>query len=310
MEKTSKIIVLGSNGMVGSAIYKQLQLEGCENVVGITHQQRELDDEVQTKWLFRDEQFDYVFQCAALVGGLFANSQFPVEFYQQNARINANVLKYAHETNVKKVMILGSSCIYPKRCKQPITESELLSGRLETSNEMYALAKISTIKLAQAYCKEYGCNYISVMPCSLIGSNDNFDPNTSHFIPGIMKRMDDAKVNGIGKVTIMGTGTPRREFLYVNDFAEMAVWLMNNYDSPELINIGSGVEYSIAEIAEMIKGIVGYEGKLVFDKKAPNGTMRKLLDVSKMNALGLSYKTELKEAIEKLYEWYIKNNDI
>ena len=307
MEKHSLIAVFGSAGMVGSAVVKKLKSEGYTNIKTFNHDELDLDSEIQTKWVFRDYEFEYIFQCAGKVGGIKANNESPVEFFQQNMRINANVLKYAHDTNVKKVVLFNSSCVYPKRAKQPIQEKELLSGYLESTNELFALAKISSIKLAQAYNKQYGTNFVNIMSCNLIGENDNFDTESSHLIPGIMNRIHLAKINNEKSVSIWGDGKSQREFMYVDDLAEISLWIMNNDYRKEMINIGTGKEYSITEISEMIKEVVGYEGKFIYDRKKPNGTRRKVLDISKMNALGLSCKVELRDGIAKLYEWYKDN---
>jgi GDP-L-fucose synthase len=293
--------------MVGSAVVRKLRSEGYHNLILKPHNIVDLSSQVETKWFLKDYKPDYIFICSAKVGGIHANNSYPVDFLYENMMIEFNIIKYAYEIGVKKLIMLGSSCIYPKNCKQPIREEYLLSNYLEATNEGYALAKISGIKLCQAYNKQYGTNFISVMPCSIFGVGDNFHPQNSHLIPAIMQRMYNAKINGDKEVEIWGTGKPKREFLYVDDLADGLLFLMQNYNESDIINIGTGVDYSISNIANQIKNIVGFKGELKFDTSKPDGTMKKLLDVSKINSLGWSHKIELKGGLKFLYEWF-KNN--
>ena len=306
MDKNAKIYITGHTGLVGSSILNKLQAEGYQNLITRSHDELDLTKETEVKWFMRDHQPEYVFNCAGLVGGIYANSTYPVDYLYNNMMIGMNIVKYSYEVGVKKLMLLGSSCIYPKDCKQPIDESYLLSSPLEQTNEGYALAKISTIKLAQAYNKQHGTNFISVFPCSLYGDNDNFHPQNSHLIPAIMKKMHDAKTQGDNKVEIWGSGTPLREFIHTNDVADGLLFLMNNYDEGEIINLGSGEDYEIREIVLMIKDIVGYEGELNYNLDKPDGTMRKLLDSSKITGLKWKPKIDLYDGICLLYNWYLK----
>ena len=308
MKKESRIYVAGHSGMVGSAIVKKLQSEGYTNIITRSHEYLDLTIPYEVKYFIKDNKPEYVFQCAAKVGGICANSTYPVDFLYENMMINMNVIKYAYENDVAKLMVLGSSCIYPKECEQPIKEEYLLSKALESTNEGYALAKISGIKLCQAYNKQYGTNYISVMPCSLLGEGDNFHPQNSHLIPAIMLKCHNAKINGDKEVEIWGSGKPLREFMYTEDVADGLLFLMNSYDKSEVINLGTGIEHSISEIAEIIKEVIGFKGEFRYNTDKPDGTMRKVLDCSKMKKLGWKPKIELKEGIKMLYDWYLSEN--
>jgi GDP-L-fucose synthase len=307
MEKDSKIYVAGHNGLVGSAIVRNLKLKGYKNIIGRTHQELDLTDQVSVKKFFNEERPEYVFLAAAKVGGIQANNTYPADFIYQNLMIQNNVIYSAHEYKVKKLMFLGSSCIYPKLCPQPIKEKYLLSGYLEPTNEAYALAKIAGLKMCQFFKRQYGDNFISVMPTNIYGPNDNFDLDTSHVMPALIRKFHEAKVNNLPYVEVWGTGKPLREFLYVDDMADACVYLMENYDGEEHINIGTGEEISIKHLAEMIKSITGYDGEIRFNTEKPDGTPRKLLDVSRLHAIGWKHKVGLEDGIKKVYEWYICN---
>jgi GDP-L-fucose synthase len=307
MDKQSKIYIAGHNGLVGSAILRNLQQNGFSNLIYLTSKELDLTDYNQTLEFFQTEKPEYVFLAAAKVGGILANRDYPADFIYQNLRIELNVIEASRQIGVKKLLFLGSSCIYPKLAPQPIKEEYLLDGKLEETNEPYAIAKIAGIKLCQAYNKQYGTQYISAMPTNLYGINDNFDLNTSHVLPAIIRKMHDAKVQNIDTVTLWGTGTPRREFLFVDDLAEASVFLMQNYKDNQWINVGTGEDISIKELANTVKQVVGYQGQIVWDTTKPDGTPRKLLDVSKINSLGWQAKTSLVEGIQQTYKWYLDN---
>ena len=307
MDKQSKIYIAGHNGLVGSAILRNLQQNGFSNLIYLTSKELDLTDYNQTLEFFQTEKPEYVFLAAAKVGGILANRDYPADFIYQNLRIELNVIEASRQIGVKKLLFLGSSCIYPKLAPQPIKEEYLLDGKLEETNEPYAIAKIAGIKLCQAYNKQYGTQYISAMPTNLYGINDNFDLNTSHVLPAIIRKMHDAKVQNIDTVTLWGTGTPRREFLFVDDLAEASVFLMQNYKDNQWINVGTGEDISIKELANTVKQVVGYQGQIVWDTTKPDGTPRKLLDVSRINALGWQAKTSLVEGIQQTYKWYLDN---
>lgn len=306
MNKDSKIYVAGT-GLVGSAIIRNLKGNGYKNIITRTHKELDLTNQFEVDLFFKIEQPEYVFLAAAKVGGIGANSNFPVEFIMENIQIETNVIKYSYENNVKKLLMLGSSCIFPRNCPQPIKEEYLLTGELELTNEPYAIAKIAGIKMCQAYSKQYGCNFISVMPTNLYGQNDNFDLQNSHVLPALIRKIHEAKYNNKEYVEIWGTGTPLREFLHVDDLADACIFLMNNYNNSEIVNIGTGKEISIKDLAELIKQIVGYQGEIHFDSTKPDGTPRKLLDVSRLSSLGWKYKFELEDGIRQTYDWYLKN---
>jgi GDP-L-fucose synthase len=304
MDKSSKIYVAGHNGMVGSAIVRRLKKDGFENI--LTRSSRELDlrrqDEVEQ--FFYRARPDYVFLAAAKVGGILANNTYRGEFLYDNLMIEANVIEASRKYGVKKLLFLGSSCIYPKLAPQPLKEEYLLTGPLEPTNEPYAIAKIAGIKLCDAYRSQYGCNFISVMPTNLYGPNDNYDLKTSHVLPALLRKFHEAKIKGEKEVVMWGTGSPLREFLHVDDLADACLFLMENYDEPGLVNIGTGKDISIKDLALLIKKIVGFEGEIVHDLSKPDGTPRKLLDVSKLNKLGWKAKIGLEEGIRRVYEDY------
>jgi GDP-L-fucose synthase len=307
MKKDSKIYVAGHRGLVGSAIVRNLKEKGYTNIIGRTHSEVDLKNQTSVKNFFEEERPEYVFLAAAKVGGINANNTAPADFIYENLEIQNNVIKAAFDFKVKKLLFLGSSCIYPKMCPQPIKEEYLLSGYLEPTNEAYALAKISGLKMCQFFKRQYGANFISCMPTNLYGPNDNFDLNSSHVMPALIRKFHEAKNNNEAFVEVWGTGKPLREFLYVDDMADGCVFLMENYDGEEHVNIGTGKEVTIRELAEMIKEVVGFEGELRFNTEKPDGTPRKLLDVSKLESLGWKYKVELKEGIKSAYDWFNDN---
>ncbi|PKV75362.1 GDP-L-fucose synthase [Pontibacter ramchanderi] len=301
MEKTSKIYIAGHRGMVGSAIMRQLEANGHTNIITRTSSELDLRNQQAVQDFFESEQPDYVFLAAAKVGGIHANNTFRAEFLYDNLMIEANIIHAAHLAGVKKLMFLGSSCIYPKMAPQPLKEEYLLTGPLEQTNEPYAIAKIAGIKLCESYRDQYGSNFISVMPTNLYGYNDNYDLQNSHVLPALIRKIHEAKDNGAPTVTVWGTGSPKREFLFADDLAAACVYLMENYDGRELVNIGTGEDVSIKELALLIKDVIGYEGELEFDTTKPDGTPRKLMDVSKLHGLGFKHKIELREGIALAY---------
>jgi GDP-L-fucose synthase len=306
MNKDSKIYVAGHNGMVGSAIVRKLKDLGYTNIVTKSKKELDLTNQFQVSQFFHFEIPEYVFLAAAKVGGIKANDQFRADFIYQNLMIQSNIIKASYDCGVKKLLFLGSSCIYPKFCEQPIKEEYLLTGTLEPTNDAYAIAKIAGIKMCQDFNKQYGTNFISVMPTNLYGPGDNYDLNNSHVLPAMIRKFHEAKLEGKDKVEIWGTGTPKREFLYVDDLADACLFLMNNYNDSEIVNIGTGQDVTIAELAVGIKNIVGFEGKIYFNTEMPDGTPRKLLDVSKLKDLGWEYKTSLIDGIKKTYRDYVK----
>lgn len=313
MNKNDKIFVAGHRGLVGSAIKRELEKKGYTNIVTRTHKELDLTDSKSVSEFFEAEKPDYVILSAAKVGGIQGNNTFPVEFFTENMKIQLNVITNAFKQNVKKLLFLGSSCIYPKNAPQPMKEEYLLSSKLEKTNEMYALAKISGLKLCASYNREYNTDYISVMPCNLYGLNDNYDTKNAHVLPMLVRRFHEAKEAGLKEVTVWGTGTPLREFMYAGDLAKAVVYLMENKSAKEIgefINIGTGTEVTILELAQMIKKIVGFEGKLVFDKSKPDGTMRKLMDVSRINNLGWKAETSLEEGIKIVYNDFLTGGNI
>lgn len=307
MNKDSKIYVAGHRGLVGSAIVRELKKKGYTNIIGKTHKELDLMDSVAVENFFKEERPEYVFLAAAKVGGIYANSTYPADFIFENLQIQNNVIGNAHKYGVKKLMFLGSSCIYPKMCPQPIKEEYLLSGYLEETNEAYALAKISGLKMCEYFNKQYGTNFISVMPTNLYGPYDNFHPEHSHVMPALIRRFHEAKVNGAKEVVVWGSGKPLREFLYSEDMADACIYLMENYEGNDFFNIGTGKEITIKGLAELIKEVVGYEGEIVWDSSKPDGTPRKLLDVSRLESQGWKYKMELKDGVKEAYEWYLEN---
>lgn len=313
MNKNDKIFVAGHRGLVGSAIKRELEKKGYTNIVTRTHKELDLTDSKAVSKFFEAEKPDYVILSAAKVGGIQGNNTFPVEFFTENMKIQLNVITNAFKQNVKKLLFLGSSCIYPKNAPQPMKEEYLLSSKLEKTNEMYALAKISGLKLCASYNREYNTDYISVMPCNLYGLNDNYDTKNAHVLPMLVRRFHEAKEAGLKEVTVWGTGTPLREFMYAGDLAKAVVYLMENKSAKEIgefINIGTGTEVTILELAQMIKKIVGFEGELVFDKSKPDGTMRKLMDVSRINNLGWKAETSLEEGIKIVYNDFLTGGNI
>ncbi|WP_278600655.1 GDP-L-fucose synthase family protein [Clostridium tertium] len=307
MNKDSKIYVAGHRGLVGSAIVRELKKKGCTNIIGKTHKELDLMDALAVENFFKEERPEYVFLAAAKVGGIYANSTYPADFIFENLQIQNNVIGNAYKYGVKKLMFLGSSCIYPKMCPQPIKEEYLLSGYLEETNEAYALAKIAGLKMCQYFNKQYGTNFISVMPTNLYGPYDNFHPEHSHVMPALIRRFHEAKVNGAKEVVVWGSGKPLREFLYSEDMADACIYLMEKYEGNDFFNIGTGKEITIKALAELIKEVVGYEGEIVWDSSKPDGTPRKLLDVSRLESQGWKYKMELKDGVKEAYEWYLEN---
>ncbi len=306
MNKDSKIYVAGHNGMVGSAIVRRLQKNGYENILCKSHSELDLTNQALTDEFFSDEQPDFVFIAAAKVGGIHANNSFPADFIMENMLIECNLLKSAFKYGVKKLLFLGSSCIYPKLCPQPIKEEYLLTGELEPTNEAYALAKISGIKMCQSYNRQYGTRFISAMPASLYGVNDRFNINNSHVIPSMIIKFHEAKVNNKPYVELWGTGNPLREFLYVDDMADACLYLMQNYEGNEFVNIGSGKEISIRDLAETLKKVTEYTGELVFDTTKPDGTPRRVLDNSKIHKTGWVPRIDMEEGLRREYEYYLK----
>lgn len=305
MEKNSKIYIAGHRGMVGSAIKRKLEKEGFIQIITRTSSELDLRNQQAVHDFFAAEKPDYVFLAAAKVGGIMANNTYRGEFLYDNLMIQSNVIHASYVTSVKKLLFLGSSCIYPKMAPQPLKEEYLLTGPLEETNEPYAIAKIAGIKLCDAYRSQYGCNYISVMPTNLYGPNDNYDLNTSHVLPALIGKFHQAKEEGAPFVTIWGTGTPRREFLHADDLADACYFLMQHYNESGLVNIGVGEDITIGDLAQMIKEIVGYEGEIKNDLSKPDGTPRKLMDVSKLHALGWKAKIVLKEGIKEVYKEYV-----
>lgn len=307
MNKDSKIYVAGHRGLVGSAIVRELKKKGYTNIIGKTHKELDLMNSSEVESFFKEEKPEYVFLAAAKVGGIYANSTYPADFIYENLQIQNNVIGNAYKYGVKKLMFLGSSCIYPKMCPQPIKEEYLLSGYLEETNEAYALAKISGLKMCQYFNKQYGTNFISVMPTNLYGPYDNFHPENSHVMPALIRRFHEAKVRGAKEVVVWGSGKPLREFLYSEDMADACIYLMENYEGNDFFNIGTGKEFTIRGLAELIKDVVGFQGEIVWDSSKPDGTPRKLLDVSRLENQGWKYKMELKDGVREAYKWYLEN---
>jgi GDP-L-fucose synthase len=307
MEKGAKIYIAGHRGMVGSAIMRKLQSEGFENIITRVSSELDLRNQVAVNDFFTKEKPDYIFLAAAKVGGIHANNSFRAEFIYDNLMIEANIIHAAYQHGAKKLMFLGSSCIYPKFAPQPLREESLLTGTLEQTNEPYAIAKITGIKLCEAYRAQYGCNFISAMPTNMYGPNDNYDLNNGHVLPALVRKMIVAKQTNSANVVIWGSGTPRREFLYSDDLADACYFLMQNYNEPGFLNVGTGEDITIRDLALLIKDIVGYRGEIIQDTSKPDGTPRKLMDVSKLNALGWKASISLEEGIKKVYE-EVKNN--
>lgn len=304
---TDKIYVAGHRGLVGSAIVRSLEKQGYKNIIGRTHKELDLTNQAQVQAFFETEKPDVVVLAAAKVGGIHANNTYPAEFAYENMQIQCNVIKCCHDYKVKKLLFLGSTCIYPKMAPQPIVEDALLTGSLEVTNEAYAIAKIAGLEMCKFFKRQYGDNFISCMPTNLYGPNDNYDLNGSHVMPAMIRKFHDAKINGSASVELWGTGTPLREFLYVDDMADACVFLLENYDGEQHVNIGTGKEISIKQLAEAVKNVVGYEGEIVWNTEMPDGTPRKLTNVDKLHNLGFTHKVELEEGIELSYKWFCDN---
>jgi GDP-L-fucose synthase len=308
MNKGSKIFVAGHKGLVGSAIVRELTNAGYHNLLLRTRTELDLFDQQAVRNFFDAEKPDYVFLAAAKVGGIMANSIYPADFIRENLAIELSVIDASRQSGVKKLLFLGSSCIYPKFASQPITERELLSGPLEETNKAYAVAKIAGIIMCQSYCRQYGTNFISLMPTNLYGPNDNFNIETSHVIPALIRKFHDAKKAGASEIILWGTGVAKREFLHVDDLARACIFLMEHYDGAEIVNVGTGDDISIKELAEHIRNIVEYTGDIVWDSSKPDGTPRKLLDVSKLHTLGWHHTIPLEEGLRTTYKWYCAND--
>lgn len=309
MEKYSSILVAGHRGLVGSAIARSLQSKGYSNLFLVSRQDLDLTDQTAVRNWFKANKPEFVFLAAAKVGGIWANKCQKADFIYENLQIQTNVIHSSWENGVKKLLFLGSSCIYPRACPQPIKEGYLMTGSLEETNDASATAKIAGIKMCQSYNDQYGTNFISVMPTNLYGQGDNFDLETSHVLPAMMRKFHEAKFKGASAVTLWGTGSPKREFLNVDDLADATIHLMETYSGSEIINIGTGEDVSIKELAELVKNTVGYQGEIIWDTSKPDGTPRKLLDVSKLHGLGWRHKISLEEGIAMTYVWYLQNID-
>lgn len=307
MEKDAKIYVAGHLGLVGSAIVRNLQKEGFQNLILKNREELDLLNQREVEQFFGNEKPEYVFLAAAKVGGILANKTKKADFIYENIQIQNNIIHSAWKYGVKKLLFLGSSCIYPKLCPQPIKEEYFMTGPLEETNDAYAVAKIAGIKMCQSFNEQYKTKFISVMPTNLYGPGDNFDSETSHVLPAMIRKFHEAKINNALEVTLWGTGLPKREFLYVDDLADALVFLMNKYDESEIINIGTGEDLSIKELSETIKTIVGFKGEIVWDTKKPDGTPRKWLDVNKIHNLGWHHKISLDDGIEETYKWFMNN---
>lgn len=307
MEKNSRIYVAGHRGLVGSAIVRNLKANGFTNIVTRTHAELDLTNQADVRKFFEEERPEYVFLAAAKVGGIHANNTYSADFIYDNLMIQNNLIKAAHDFKVTKLLFLGSTCIYPKMAPQPIKEEYLLTGALEETNEAYAVAKIAGLEMCKFFKRQYGDNFISCMPTNLYGPNDNFDLKSSHVLPALIRKFHEAKVNRAETVEVWGTGTPLREFIYVDDMAAACVFLMENYDGEQHVNIGTGEEVSIRQLAETVKEVVGFEGELVFNTDMPDGTPRKLTSVDKLHGLGFMHKVSLNEGIRMAYEWFLEN---
>lgn len=306
--QTESIFVAGHRGLVGSAVVRNLQAHGYRRIITRTRAELDLRDRAAVLQFFRQEKPNLMVLAAAKVGGIQANDQYPVDFLLHNLEIQNNLVSASHESGVRKLLFLGSSCIYPKFAEQPIREESLLTGPLEPTNEPYAIAKIAGIKLCQAYARQYGANFISAMPTNLYGPEDNFDLQMSHVLAALLRKVHEAKAAGRSEVVVWGTGTPRREFLHTDDLADALRFLLENYDSPEIINVGWGQDVTIRELAELICDVVGFQGSLVFDPSKPDGTPRKLLDTSRLQALGWRPTIGLREGIERIYRWFLQSD--
>ena len=309
MEKSSRIYIAGHRGLVGSALVRNLESKGFTNIIKRTSKELDLRNQQAVQEFFKQERPEYVILAAAKVGGIHANNTYPAEFIYDNLMIQNNVIKAAHDFKVKKLLFLGSTCIYPKLAPQPIKEEYLLTGALEETNEAYAVAKIAGLEMCKFFKRQYGDNFISCMPTNLYGPNDNFDLQSSHVLPALIRKFHEAKVNHQPTVEVWGTGTPLREFIYVDDMADACIFLMENYDGEQHVNIGTGEEVSIRQLAETVKEVVGFEGELIFNTNMPDGTPRKLTTVDKLHALGWKHKVSLKDGIQLAYDWYLQNNE-
>lgn len=307
MEQDAKIYVAGHHGLVGAAIVRCLKKGGWTNLMLRTHSELDLTDQNQVSDFFVQEKPDYVFLAAAKVGGIHANNTYPVDFIVDNLAIELNVISAAYTQGVKRLMFLGSSCVYPKHCPQPMKEEYLLTGSLEPTNEPYAIAKIAGIKMCEAYNRQYGTDFVTVMPTNLYGPNDNFDLQSSHVLPALIRKFHEAKKRGEEKVTVWGTGTPRREFLHVDDMADACVYVMNKEGFTDMVNIGVGEDITIGDLTRLVGEVVGFEGNLIFDADKPDGTPQKLLDVSRLSSLGWQAQISLKEGIQMTYQWFLDN---
>ncbi len=309
MEKDSKIFVAGHGGLVGSAIVRDLQKKGYTNILTKTHSELDLIDQKAVEEFFKNEKPEYVFLAAAKVGGIHANDVKSAEFIYQNLMIQTNIIHSSYLSGVKKLLFLGSSCIYPKMAPQPMKEEYLLTGPLETTNDAYAVAKIAGIKMCQAYNKQYGTRFFAVMPTNLYGKNDAYNLEDAHVFAALMRKFHEAKIENKPSVNLWGTGSPKREFLFVDDLADACEFLMNNYEGSEIVNIGTGVDVTIKELAELMKEVTGFSGGFEWDASKPDGTPQKLLDVSKLHGLGWKHKVDLKEGVERIYGWFRENVD-
>ncbi|MHB8258712.1 MAG: GDP-L-fucose synthase [Bacteroidia bacterium] len=310
MEFASKIYVAGHKGMVGSALVRTLKAHGFTNLIYKTRQELNLCNQQEVNTFFEKEKPEYVFLAAAKVGGIQANNTYRADFIYENLMVQNNIIYAAYKNKIKKLMFLGSSCIYPKLAPQPLKEEYLLTGELEYTNEPYAIAKIAGIKMCESYHKQYGCNFISVMPTNLYGANDNYDLNNSHVLPALLRKFHDAKENHLPTVGVWGTGSPRREFMHADDMADACVYLMINYNGERFVNLGTGTDISIKELAHLIKDIVGYKGEIIFDNSKPDGTPRKLMDVSYLHSLGWAHKINLEQGIKQVYTDFKANKHL
>ncbi len=309
MLKDSRVFVAGHRGLVGSAICRKLEVNGYSDVLTQSRSETDLTDPGEVRQFFAELQPEYVFLAAAKVGGIHANNSAPADFLRDNLQIQLNVIDAAYQAGVKKLVFLGSSCIYPKHAPQPMKEEHLLTGPLEPTNEWYAIAKIAGIKQCQAYRRQYGFNAISLMPTNLYGPGDNFDLQNSHVLPALIRKFHEAREAGDATVTVWGSGTPRREFLHVDDLADACLYLMQNYESEDIVNIGWGEDLRIAELAAMVKDVVGFEGEIVYDSAKPDGTPRKLMDTSRLTGVGWRPSIGLREGLEQTYRWYLENRE-
>ena len=310
LDRSKKIYVAGHRGLVGSALIRKLEKEGFTNIITRTHEELDLTRQAEVEIFFETEKPDYVILAAAKVGGIHANDTYPADFIMKNLQMECNVIDAAYKNQVQKLLFLGSSCIYPRECPQPIKEEYLLSDYLEKTNEAYALAKIAGLKMCAYYNKQYGTDYISVMPCNLYGINDNFSLENSHVLPALMRKFHEAKIKGLPTVTVWGSGKPLREFLNVDDLADACLFLMDHYKGDDFFNVGYGREVSIMELAELVKKTVGYEGEIIMDRSKPDGTMRKLTDISRIKALGWEPKISLEAGLKETYDWFCKKYEL